>query len=1044
MTLLKIDSLLVSYNYTLSEVVSVGRLYLNNCASKNKPAILIDTTLYNLLISDFQYVDYTSYQNKIMHQYNGLYRFLGTDIELLEAELALFLSEDIEELELKIYGSDRNETHIDPTPPEFNFAFSFEKVFGAKYIYALQAEAPYVDRQGHRRYIDYVLHRNSTPIAIELNGEQYHHPLSAIVSEKKYRSQLFKQNSLVNDGYRVFRWSNRGMQDDFKFEDQIKEYFGDKQDFRTAPLYRAERTIDFSLYEHQETAVKSLQEKRSNGNQTFLIVLPTGTGKTEVFIEDFRQEFAKGLVKRALAIVPSTELKKQLIKRIVVQLSGVNVGEDFNDETLDVIVQTSAYVLRHYRSHVSTHFDYILVDEAHRAAAHGLRNVLEYYNPQNLLGLTATDQRLDQQKLEDIFGSYHINLSLEEAIKQKLIPQIRAFRLQSNIDLSSVRFNGKEFVKSDLQKSVQVPSRDQLVVDLLVKYFTGSQPNNLTNKSLLKKQGVIFCVDIKHAKRMSVLLNQHGVKSASVHGTDRKGLVQYKQGTIQFLCACDLINEGWDAPQTSVIVMARPTMSKVLYTQQLGRGTRNHPDKEALYVIDVVDSYSSALQPWSVHGLFNFGMYQPFGDLVKNVEGVPNQELIVLDGLWETERRLEPINIFNFEKEFGHLLNEEQLARELFVSTSTIKAWLKKGDINSYKTIPFGNKVLNYFSEEQLLIIKKEKNIKDRTEQTRKSDFYEFLEKRDYTFSYKIIFLLAMVNHCNDRGELTIDTLAEKYQQFYQYLYAKFAKVEKKNNPLNNTDNLNNINYLKRSIRENPFEKFERKRFFYQCKDLNIVSFDSVLWEKLNSDELTKITEQMINDGVKYFSNLDIKLLREDFNVLSNHTAKGNVSEFVKPVESIADNKLAQIEKEAATGLYLPFYRNLKIACGHFKTSQHDEVEMRFITDISHSYGKLNPDKHFVATASGNSMNGGKAPIEDGDLLLLEWITPINAGSISGLIMAIETQDEVGDDQYLLRVVKKQANGSYSLIANNPDYSSMLANEHMNTFARLKAVLKDI
>ncbi|MCI2284208.1 hypothetical protein L3081_13480 [Colwellia sp. MSW7] len=197
----------------------------------------------------------------MMHQYNGLYRFLGTDIALLKAELALFLSGGIEELELKIYGSDRSETHIDPTPPEFNFAVSFEKVFGAKHIYALQAEAPYVDRQGHRRYIDYVLHRNSTPIAIELNGEQYHHPLSAIVSEKKYRSQLFKQNSLVNDGYRVFRWSNRGMQDDFKFEDQIKEYFGDKQGFQSAPLYRAERTIDFSLYEHQATAVKSLQEK---------------------------------------------------------------------------------------------------------------------------------------------------------------------------------------------------------------------------------------------------------------------------------------------------------------------------------------------------------------------------------------------------------------------------------------------------------------------------------------------------------------------------------------------------------------------------------------------------------------------------------------------------------------------------------------------------------------------------------------------------------------------------------------------------------------
>jgi len=705
-------------------------------------------------------------------------------------------------------------------------------------------------------------------------------------------------------------------------------------------------------------------------------------------------------------------------------------------------VQTSAYVLRHFRNVCSEYFDYILVDEAHRAAAHGLRNVLEYYNPQSLLGLTATDQRLDQQKLEDIFGSYHINLSLEDAIKQKLVPQIRAFRLLSNIDLSNVRFNGKEFVKSDLQKTVQVPSRDLLVVDLLVKYFTDNINTNSSNKLLLNKQGVIFCVDIKHAKRMSVLLNKQGIKAAAVHGTDRGALEEYRQGAIQFLCACDLLNEGWDAPQTSVIVMARPTMSKVLYTQQLGRGTRNYPGKEALYVIDVVDSYSSALQPWSVHGLFNFGMYQPFSDLVNNVEGVPNQELVVLDGLWEVERRLEPINIFNFEQEFGDLLNEEQLARELFVSTGTIKSWLKKGDISAHRTLPFGKKTLNYFSEQQVETIKKDKKIKSRTEQTRKLDFYEFLEKRDYTFSYKIIFLLAMVNHCDDRGEQSLDDLVKRYRGFYQGLSNKFGKAEKPNNPLNNTKNLTDVNYLKKSIRENPFEKFERKRFFYQCKDLNIISFDPVLWEKLNLADLTKITDQMIGDGIKYFKKFKIELTSDDFKVLLGHSENSQASEFIPPIESAANDELRQKVVEVESGIELPFYSNLKIACGHFKTSQHDEIESYFVSDSSHSYGKLNPEMHFIATASGNSMNGGKNAIEDGDLLLLELITPSNAGSISGLTMAIEMHDEDGGEQYLLRVVKKQANGQYLLVANNSNYVDMLANEQMNTFARLKAVLK--
>lgn len=1046
-----IDNLLAAYHYLLADVVPVGRLYLR----ENKPAILIDSTLYRLAIESYQYVDYTSYQNKIMHQFGGLYRFLATEHLLLETELALFLGKNVEDLELRKFGADRSQGHIDPTPPEFNFALSFEQVFGAKNIHALQPEAPYVDRQGHRRYIDYVLHRNSQPIAIELNGEQYHHPLSAIVSEKKYRSQLFKQNSLVHDGYQVYRWSNRGMLDEFKFEDQIKEYFGDSRYFQSAPLYRATRKTDFELYDHQEQAVASLQEKRVRGEQTFLIVLPMGTGKTEVFIEDFRQEFAKDQIKSALAIVPSTELKKQLIARLKAQLPAIHVGEDFYDSTLDIIVQTSAYVLRHFRQHPSEHFDYLLVDEAHHAAAHGLRNVLEYYNPQTLLGLTATDQRLDQQKLEDIFGSYQINLSLEQAIKQKLIPQIRAFRLLSNIDLSNVRFNGKEFVKSDLQKTVQVPSRDQLVVDLLKKYFTTIDAQRDT--LLTDKQGVIFCVDIKHAQRMSVLLTAQGIKAAAVYGKSREALKDYQDGSIQFLCACDLLNEGWDAPQTAVVVMARPTMSKVLYTQQLGRGTRNHPNKEALYVIDVVDSYSAALQPWSVHSLFNFGMYQPFGDLVNNVKGTLNQELIILEGLWETERRLEPINIFNFEQEFGDLLNEEQLARELFVSTSTIKAWLKKGDISAHKTLPFGSKTLNYFSAQQVADIKKDKRIKERTKHTRKADFFEFLEKRDYAFSYKIIFLLTMVNHCNERGELSLDDLAEKYQEFYQQLSTKFGSSEKAKNPLNNDKNLNDVNYLKKSIRENPFEKFERKRFLYQCKDLNIISFDSVLWEKLAESDLQKITTQIIDDGINYYKKINIELTYEDFNSLLSRkeskltpvfstisplTPPSTTTRLTAPIEAAVNDEVIVEPNTEEFGTNLPYYPNLKVACGHFKTSSHEEVEMCFVSDNSHSFGQLNPDIHFIATASGNSMNGGKNAIQDGDSLLLEWVTPTNAGSISGLTMAIETQNVTGDDQYLLRVVKKQAQGQYLLVANNPDYSDMPASEAMKPFARLKAVLK--
>jgi SOS-response transcriptional repressor LexA len=134
----------------------------------------------------------------------------------------------------------------------------------------------------------------------------------------------------------------------------------------------------------------------------------------------------------------------------------------------------------------------------------------------------------------------------------------------------------------------------------------------------------------------------------------------------------------------------------------------------------------------------------------------------------------------------------------------------------------------------------------------------------------------------------------------------------------------------------------------------------------------------------------------------------------------------------------LPFFPNLKIACGHFRAGRADAEEFR---SLAAGYGRLEPARHFIARASGNSMDGGKQPIRDGDYLLLEHVSAVNAGSITGCIVAIERQDDGGDNQYLLRVVNKTPEGSYLLKANNPDYPDMLATDEMRTLARFKAVI---
>jgi SOS-response transcriptional repressor LexA len=138
----------------------------------------------------------------------------------------------------------------------------------------------------------------------------------------------------------------------------------------------------------------------------------------------------------------------------------------------------------------------------------------------------------------------------------------------------------------------------------------------------------------------------------------------------------------------------------------------------------------------------------------------------------------------------------------------------------------------------------------------------------------------------------------------------------------------------------------------------------------------------------------------------------------------------------------LAYFPNLKIACGHFKTGRADCEEYRL---LGARYGRIDPARHFLAKASGNSMDGGKQPVRDGDYLLLEIIGIESAGKITGDVMAIERQDESGDSQYLLRKVLKDSGGQYRLRAHNPDYADILVSdelqEQFRTFARLKAII---
>ena len=121
---------------------------------------------------------------------------------------------------------------------------------------------------------------------------------------------------------------------------------------------------------------------------------------------------------------------------------------------------------------IKDYYSYIVVDEAHHAVAPMLKRVIQYYAPEFLVGLTATDQRPDKKRLEEIFGNYTTELSLKDAMEKGVVARANVYRIETNIDLSHVRFNGKDYVNADLEKSVRVTSRNELIVNVLKDYFT--------------------------------------------------------------------------------------------------------------------------------------------------------------------------------------------------------------------------------------------------------------------------------------------------------------------------------------------------------------------------------------------------------------------------------------------------------------------------------------------------------------------------------------------------------------------------------------------
>ncbi|WP_349185881.1 DEAD/DEAH box helicase [Faecalibacterium intestinale] len=686
------------------------------------------------------------------------------------------------------------------------FVQLFCEAFGPEKTENLQVQYPCVDIYGRHRYIDFALESPESKIAIEIDGETYHNPSK--VSENKYADDLLKQNSLIYDNWKVYRWIYSQLEKQpEKVKDELITFLG------TSPIFKAfeadlpvqmGQTIE--LRDYQQEATENLQKMREDGKTIALLYHATGVGKTITAATD-----AKAVGGRTLFLVNALKLASQAKETFAKVWSEATLGEytgSQKDMTQTVFFATVQSISKDLEKFSPTDFDYLIVDECHHAAANTYQKIFTYFHPKFILGLTATPERSDGEDMLELFQNVAHKMDLKTAVERGVLVPIRCIRVKTNIDLTDVRINGIKYNSQDLESKLFIPERNQLIVDTYLKYVNG-------------KKTVIFCASVDHAAEIAKLLRDSGVKAEAISGRDRvevreKILKDYETGSTNVLCACDLLNEGWDSPHTTVLFMARPTMSKTIYLQQLGRGTRRCPGKEDLLVVDFVDNANMFNMPYSLHRVLDIAKYQPMAkDMISQIEFV----------------------------------------RMVDVQSETVERYIKDGKVKPDLSIPFGDKrMFHYFREESIRNIAKQYGWDLITPQNMADKFMKFIETMDMSYSYKPVLLKAIYEYMDSSGRVALPDVVDYFIDFYEDRKAHGMIAEK------STSIYQKGGYTRKDVEKNilsnPFKRFEDMRFLMRCKDVETIEVNPIIFRKLTREDWLHIVDVCDKSLEKYYLRL--------------------------------------------------------------------------------------------------------------------------------------------------------------------------------------------
>lgn len=542
----------------------------------------------------------------------------------------------------------------------------------------------------------------------------------------------------------------------------------------------------------QIRAMTNLQKLRKYGEKKALVVAATGTGKTYMSAFDVKQFKAK----KILFIVHREEIlnkAEESFKRVM----GSNLNTGFytgkkKEDNASYLFSTIQTLNNNYQMFDKDEFDYIIIDEAHHTAGDSYQNIMRYFEPKFLLGMTATPERCDKADIYDMFdNNVAIEVRLHEAMEEELVVPFHYFGIT---DIEAVNLNG---IKLDDTAAIAKALKINQRVDFIINQM------NLYGHDGNKRKCLGFCVNIDHAQFMSDEFNKRGIKSICLTGLDNSSTreqyikqLEDENNPLEVIFTVDIFNEGIDIPSINLVLMLRPTNSPIVFIQQLGRGLRKSYEKSYLTVLDFIGNHNRAfLIAIALKGSRYYDKDSLKVSVSNDFVNIPGNTFIQLDNI-SKERILKQLTFENFNA--IRYLKEEYLSFKTLLHGKSPKFLM---DYLKYEGAPDPIKYIN----------KKGTYISFLSEVEKDTQYTEICSDTNYMKYLK--YLSDMLPLCRPfEFSILIELFEKKVMNFTECKKAILRKVESVDDDsvLHTMETLN-FNYYDSSQKKrwNPFITFE-------------------------------------------------------------------------------------------------------------------------------------------------------------------------------------------------------------------------------------------